>query len=131
MIYLALILSLTFVTVVYSVLLARVQSRLDLVTAVATKASQRSTELQRLFGNLRFGLEVAQVQLTNHNNASGGFWTTGSGTVLRIRDMSNTHLFQARRWAKENNRPYDELSAEISRRRRNRRLAIWADENIL
>jgi hypothetical protein len=82
---------------------------------------------QRKIQDLEKWRGIFAGQLHRHEQAAGGFWTTGNGTVLRIRDMSDVHVEQAIEWSKANGRDTTFLRAERSRQRRNRRLtsAYW------
>lgn len=100
---------------------ARTHSR-KLAAEVSNDRDARAL-LERKVKNLSFGIDAIQAQLMRHENASGGFWVTGNGTVLRIRDMSDAHIEQAIAYCKEKKTDSVPLRAERSRRRRNRRLS--------
>ncbi len=97
--------------------LAQLQKRIENQGASAQVLRQKVQ-------NLEYGLMLANTQLQRHENASGGFWTTGNGTVLRIRDMTLLHIDQSIEWCKENGRDTSQLRAERSRRNRNSRMWI-------
>lgn len=110
-------------TLVAMVLAAKVRAHSWKLAAEVSKDRDARALLERKVKNLSFGIDALQAQLMRHENASGGFWVTGNGTVLRIRDMSDAHIEQAIAFCKEKKTDSVPLRAERSRRRRNRRLS--------
>ena len=62
------------------------------------------------------------VVIQFHQQAAGGFWTTGIGTKLRIRDMTDCHLRNAIAWCEQHGKDTTDLRAELKLRRRNKRM---------
>ena len=110
-------------TLVAMLLAARARAHSWGLARELSKTRDAMLLLERKVKNLSFGNDALQAQLMRHENASGGFWITGNGTVLRIRDMSDAHIEQAIAYCKEKETDSVPLRAERSRRRRNRRLA--------
>ena len=77
-------------------------------------------------GNWNIGLlsrvNRQDVVIQFHQQAAGGFWTTGIGTKLRIRDMTDCHLRNAIAWCEQHGKDTTDLRAELKLRRRNKRM---------
>ncbi len=64
--------------------------------------------------------------------SSGGFWETGMGAILRIRDMTDSHLQNALAWLKENHKNTADhhsviaIRGEMARRRHNDKMELGA-----
>lgn len=83
---------------------------------------ERINELRQEAERSRKHAGRLEVVLQMHQQASGGFWTTGLGTKLRIRDMTDCHLRNAIAWCEQNLQDTTDLKAELKLRRRNKRM---------
>lgn len=80
------------------------------------------TELGNWNNGLLSRVNRQDVVIQFHQQAAGGFWTTGIGTKLRIRDMSDCHLRNAIAWCEQHGKDATDLRAERKLRRRNKRM---------
>ncbi|MGH3380610.1 MAG: hypothetical protein ACRDP6_38325 [Actinoallomurus sp.] len=68
------------------------EGRMEFRTEVAERESKARRALDWRLAAVEDKASISQAALQKHDRAAGGFWKTKDGTVLRVRDMSDSHL---------------------------------------
>lgn len=71
--------------------------------------------------HLQSDLAICRSQIAQLNTSTGGFWRTGIGTIVQIRQMSDNHLEQALAHLKETGREGSQSWRDMLNEQRRRR----------